>query len=93
MKELKNIEGLMDYPSLLTKVEIENYLLVHLGLRSCLQITLPAELPDAEALGAAIDGKTYPHKSQVRDAADPRKRHVTIDAVKSEMRAAFEDVV
>ena len=73
MKGLKNIEGLMNYPSLLTRVEIENYLLVHLGLRSCWQITLTAEPPDAEALGAAIDGKIYPHKSQVRDAADPGK--------------------
>ena len=90
MKGLKNIEGRL---RLLTRVEIENYLLVHLGLRSCWQITLTDELPDAEALGAAIDGKIYPHKSQVRDAADPKKRHVTIDAVKSEMRAAFEHVV
>jgi len=90
---LKNIKGLRDDPRPLTRVEIENYLLVHLGLRSCSQITLTAELPDAEALGAAIDGKIHPHKNQVRDAADPRKRHVTIDAVKSEMRAAFEDVV
>lgn len=93
MKGSKTIEGLMDDPRLLTRVKIENYLLVHLGLRPCSQTTLPAELPDAEALGAAIDERIYPKLSGIRAEASPRKRRAAIDAVKREMRAAFEEIV
>ena len=87
------IEELMSDPRLLTRVKIENYLLVHLGLRPCSQVTLPAELPNGEDLGAAIDRRVYPHMSRIAATADPRKRLAAIEAVKREMRTAFREVV
>ncbi len=87
------IEELMSDPRLLTRVKIENYLLVHLGLRPCSQVTLPAELPNGEDFGAAIDKRVYPHMSRIAATADPRKRLAAIESVKREMRTAFREVV
>lgn len=93
MRVSKTITALMDDMRLHARVKIENYLLVHLELRPCSQTTLPAELPDGEALGAAIDERIYPLLSRIRAVDDPRKRRATIDNVKREMRAAFKEIV
>jgi len=93
MKESKTINGLMDDPRLHARVKIENYLLVHLKLRPCSQTTFPTELPDGDALGAAIDERIYPLMSSIGAVADPRKRLTVIDGVKKEMRAAFKEIV
>ena len=87
------ITGFMEDPRLNPRVKIENYLLVHLELRPCSQTTLPAELPDAEAFGTAIDERVYPKLSGIRAEASPRKRRAAIDALKRDMRAAFEEIV
>jgi len=93
MERSKTITGLMDDPRLQARIKIENYLLIRLGLRPCSQTTLPAELPDGEALGAAIDERIYPLMSRVRAIADPKKRRAAIDTVKRKMRAAFKEIV
>lgn len=93
MRGSNPIEGLMGDPRLLTRVKIENYLLVHLGLRPCSQTTIPAELPGADALGAAIDRRLSPHVGRVAAIADPRRKLAAIGAVKRMMRAAFREFV
>lgn len=92
MKGSKTIRGLKDDPRLLTRVKLENYVFVHLGLRPCSQTTLPAELPNSKALGESIDERTYPLLKRVRAISDPSKKRAAIDAVKREMRAAFKEI-
>jgi len=93
MKGSKQIEELIGDTRLLTRVKVENYLLVHLGLRPCSQITLPAELPEAEAMGAAIDERVYQHMRRLSAMTDPKRRRAAIDTVKRELRTAFEEIV
>lgn len=93
---LISIERLSDFqddPRLNTRIKIENYLLVHLGLRSCSQMTLPAELPDADAMGSAIDERIYPKVISIRGETKPRRKLMAIEELKREMRAAYEKIV
>lgn len=75
------------------RIMIEYYLLVHLGLRSYSHMTLPAELPDADAMGSAIDTMVYPKMINIRKETKPRRRLTVIEDLKRELRAAYEKIV
>jgi hypothetical protein len=89
----ERLSDFQDDPRLNARIKIENYLLVHLGLRSCSQMTLPAELPDADAMGSAIDARVYPKMASIRRETKPRRRLVAIEDLKREMKAAYEKIV
>ena len=78
---------------ILPRIKIENFLLVSLGLRPCSLMTLPAELPDANAIGSAIDEQVLPKLGSLRSEQDPKKKLRLIDALKKEMRIAYEENV
>lgn len=78
---------------ILPRIKIENFLLVSLGLRPCSLMTLPAELPDANAIGSAIDEQVFPKLGGLRSEQDPKKKLRLIDALKKEMRIAYEENV
>ena len=78
---------------ILPRIKIENFLLVSLGLRPCSLMTLPAELPDANAIGSAIDEQVFPNLGGLRTEQDPKKKLRLIDALKKEMRIAYEENV
>lgn len=87
------LSGFLGDLRLKSNIKIENYLLIHLGLRPCSQTTLPAELPGGEAMGSTIDGMVYPKMARIRRETKPRRRLAVIDALKREMRAAYERIV
>ena len=78
---------------ILPRIKIENFLLVSLGLRPCSLMTLPAELPDANAIGGAIDEQMFPRLRGLRSEQDPLKKLQLIDALKKEMKLAYEETV
>jgi len=78
---------------ILSRIKMEDFLLVHLGLRPCSQVTLPAELPGADALGSRIDEIVRPQIDRVKAISEPRAKLAAIEAAKGEMRLAFEEVV
>ena len=78
---------------ILPRIKVENFLLVGLGLRPCSQMTLPAELKNAESMGIAIDEKIFPKFKLVQSEPDPRKKLVLIGALKKEMRRTYERIV
>jgi len=79
--------------NILPRIKIENFLTVSLGLRPCSLMTLPAELPDAAAIGGAIDGQIFPKLRGVRSESDPRKKLRLIEALKKDMRLAYDKTV
>jgi len=93
MKGTSSIEGLLGDERLPPRIKIENCLSVKLGLRPCSQLTVPAELPEADSMGAAIDRRMYPLMKGLDSINDIRKRVKTIRHVKEEMRSAYEDIV
>jgi hypothetical protein len=93
MKRTSSIEGLLDDERLPLRIKIENYLSIELRLRPCSQLTVPAELREAESMGAAIDRRMYPLMRELDSISDIRKRVKAIQHVKDEMRAAYDDVV
>jgi hypothetical protein len=78
---------------ILPRIKIENFLFVSLGLRPCSLMTLPAELPDANAIGGAIDEQVLPKLGGLRLEQDLKKKLRMIDALKKEMRIAYEENV
>ena len=56
-------------------------------------MTLPAELPDANAIGGAIDERVFPKLGGLRSEQDPLKKLRLIDALKKDMRLAYEENV
>jgi hypothetical protein len=78
---------------ILPRIKIESFLLVRLGLRPCSLMTLPAELPDANAIGGAIDERVFPKLGGLRSEQDPLKKLRLIDALKKDMRLAYEENV
>lgn len=78
---------------ILPRIKIENFLFVSLGLRPCSLMTLPAEFPDAIAIGGAIDEQVFPKLRGLRSEQDPLKKLQLIDALKKEMRLAYEENV
>jgi hypothetical protein len=76
--------------NILTRIKIENFLLVKLSLRPCSLMTLPAELPNANAIGSAIDEQVLPKLGSLRSEQDPKKKLRLIDALKKEMRIVYE---
>jgi hypothetical protein len=91
--DAQRLSEFMEDENILTRIKVENYLLVQLGARPCSLMTLPAELPNGEAMGSAIDGIVSPKLSLVRGEADPRRRLSYIRALKKEMRKAYHDAV
>ena len=78
---------------ILQRIKVENFLLVSLGLRPCSQMTLPAELQNAESMAKAIDEQLFPKIRSLQSEPDPRKKLMLIGALKKEMRRAYERFV
>lgn len=93
MVDAQRLSEFMEDGNILTRIKVENYLLVQLGLRPCSLMTLPAELPNGEAMGSAIDRIVSPKLSLLRGEADPRRRLSYIRTLKKEMRKAYHDAV
>ena len=83
----------LDDERVLDRIKVENYLLVHLGLRPASQATLPAELPGGMEMGARIDMQMQPVVERLREVTDPRAKLEAIKAVKQRMGDLFERVV
>lgn len=75
---------------IIPRIKVENFLLVSLGLRPCSQMILPTELQNAETVGRAIDEQIFPKLIKIRSEPDPGKRLWLIEALKKEMRRAYE---
>jgi hypothetical protein len=84
------LNKLLEDGHVLPRIKIENFLLVSLGLRPSSLMTLPAELPDANAIGSAIDEQMIPKVRGLHSEHDPLKKLRLIDALKKEMRLAYE---
>jgi hypothetical protein len=78
---------------ILPRIKVENFLLVSLGLRPCSQMTLPAELQNAESMASAIDEKIFPKIRSLKSEPDPRKKLMLIGTLKKEMRRTYERFV
>jgi hemerythrin superfamily protein len=78
---------------ILPRIKVENFLLVSLGLRPCSQMTLPAELQNAESMASAIDEKIFPKIRSIQSEPDPRKKLMLIGTLKKEMRRTYERFV
>jgi hypothetical protein len=79
--------------NILPRIKIENFLLVSMGLRPCSLMTLPAELPDANAIGGAIDELVFPKLRGLRSEQDPLKKLQLIGALKKEMSRVYAETV
>ncbi len=53
--DFQRVTRLLNEPGILERVKLEDYLLVALGVRGVSLVTIPAELPDGQELGRAID--------------------------------------
>ena len=78
---------------LLDRIKVENFVLVNLNLRPCSQMNLPAELPEGDIIGRKIDEQIFPKLGQIKRDMDPLKRLTAIDAIKKDMRDAFDEIV
>ena len=78
---------------ILPRIKVENFLHVSLGLRPCSQMTLPAELQNAESMASAIDEKIFPKIRPIQSEPDPRKKLMLIGTLKKEMRRTYERFV
>jgi hypothetical protein len=90
---MRRLTELNEDPRLKTRIKVENFVLVHLGLRPCSQTTFPVDLPGAEEMGSTIDGMMSPKMGQIRHESDPRRRLLAIASLKKEMREAYNMVV
>lgn len=93
MSDVRWFQELKEDPRLKTRVKVENYLLVQLGMRPCSQTTMPVDLPSAEEMGSTIDRMMSPKMGQIKGEPDPRRRLAAIASLKKEMRAAYNQVV
>ncbi len=93
MDDVRQLHELMDDRRLKTRVKVENYILVHIGMRTCSQTTMPVDLPSAEEMGSTIDRMMSPKMGQIRNEPNPRRRLAAIASLKKEMRAAYNQVV
>jgi hypothetical protein len=80
-------------PMLLPRIKVENYLLVDIGVRPCSQTTLPAELPNAQAMGSAIERAMSPRMGLLQRERDPRRRMAAVKALRKAMSDAYDKVV
>jgi len=78
---------------LLPRIKVENYLLVDLGVRPCSQTTLPAELPNARAMGSAIERIMSPRMGLLQRETDPRRRMAAVKALRGAMSDAYDKFV
>ncbi len=93
MADDQRLSEFMEDENILTRIKVENYLLVQLELRPCSLMTLPAELPNGEVMGSSIDRIVSPKLNILREEADPKKRLSYVRALKKEMRKAYHDAV
>lgn len=86
------LDGLLEDRRMEMGVKLEDYLLVHLGVRPCAQITIPAELPNGGKMGEEIDDRIGPYLLRLRSmgVADRRRE---IKRIKREMQRAFREIV
>jgi hypothetical protein len=87
------LPGFLRDPMLLPRVKVENYLLVDLGVRPCSQTTLPAELPNAQTMGSAIESVVSPMMGLLQRKTDPRRRMAAVKALRESMSDAYDRFV
>ena len=78
---------------LLPRIKVENYLLVDLEVRPCSQTTLPAELPNAQAMGSAIERIVSPRMGLLQRETDPRRRMAAVKDLRGAMSDAYDRFV
>jgi len=89
----KLVEKLLSDPRIDTRIKLENYLTVELGLRPCSQATIPFDLVNAQRLGSEIDQRIYPQIISIEKIVDTREKLRAIEAIKREMSKAFREIV
>jgi hypothetical protein len=80
-------------PMLLPRIKVENYLLVDLRVRPCSQTTLLAELPNAQAMGSAIERIVSPMMGLLQRETDPRRRMAAVKTLRGAMSDAYDKFV
>jgi len=78
---------------LLHRVALENLAVVALGLRSCSQTTIPAELPSGLSMGASIDERFKPRVEVLKLIQNPKQKTKAVFDVRRGMANAFEEIV
>ena len=84
---------LLHDPLIATRVSVENLMLVSLGLRSCSQTTIPAELPSGPSIGKEIDARFMPRLEKLRTIQDQKAKTREIVDIRKEMANAFDHLV
>lgn len=90
MNKQQTAFDLLDEESLWPQTLLENYLTVALGLRKCSLMTIPAELPDAEAIAKAVDLACVSDYRKVALERDAGKKRKLIRKFKDKLREAYE---
>src|SRR4030042_794483 len=80
-------------PMINMDVKIENFALVHLGLRSLSQTTIPAELPTGQIMGETIDSQFKSQVLNLRLISKPKEKVKLIAKIKKDMEKAFDIIV
>jgi hypothetical protein len=75
------------------RVAVENLMQVSLGLRSCSQTTIPAELPSGPSMGEKIDARFKPRLEKLRSTQDQKAKIKEIGEIRKGMATAFDDLV
>ncbi|MCX6654974.1 MAG: DUF483 domain-containing protein [Candidatus Bathyarchaeota archaeon] len=87
------LRELLNDPLVAPRVAVENLMLVGLGLRSCSQTTIPAELPSGPSMGEEIDARFKPRLEKLRAIQDQRAKIKEIGEMRKGMATAFDDLV
>jgi hypothetical protein len=75
------------------RIAVENLMLVSLGLRSCSQTTIPAELPSGPSIGEEIDSRFKPRLEKLRAIQDQKAKIKEIGEIRKGMASAFDILV
>jgi hypothetical protein len=84
---------LLHDPLIATRISVENLMLVSLGLRSCSQTTIPAELPSGPSIGKEIDARFMPRLEKLRTIRDQKAKIREIVDIRKGMANAFDHLV
>jgi len=87
------LRELLHDPFVASRVKVENLMLVGLGLRSCSQTTIPAELPSGPSMGEEIDARFKPSLEKLRAIQDQKTKIKEIGDIRKGMATAFDDLV
>jgi hypothetical protein len=87
------LRELLHDPLVAPRVAVENLMLVSLGLRSCSQTTIPAELPSGPSIGEEIDARFKPRLEKLRAMQDQKAKIREIGEIRRGMASAFDEIV